>query len=173
MNLIYLGILTFFAISLILGLFFGGNALLLGDQGSQMLIHILTSFLAIAFLASANVQSLLMLWQNQQLKKHKNSVLLRFLPPLQSMERLLFTLLIAGVLFLAYALGSGFYLHNGFLAVSTQAKAVLGLCAFFLLTLLLIGRAAFGWRGKTAFNLTLGGTLFALLSYFGTKALLL
>lgn len=138
-----------------------------------MLLHILTSFAAMSFFLLANGQAILMGRQHQWLKSHHPSPILRILPPLQTMEALLFCLLISGLVFLMASLVSGFYAPLPWFHASLLPKTVLSLLAFGWLVILLVGRFLFGWRGHTAVRLTLSGTGLALLSYFGTKAICL
>lgn len=162
------------ALSLGLALFFGGNAVIDTKTQLGVLAHILISFFAISLLSLASLQALLLGLQNFLLKHHRPSPILRFLPPLQTMEGLLFLIIISGMLFLSASLLSGFFFQPG-LAITAYLvpKSILALSAWILLTLLLIGRYFFGWRGPTAVRWTLSGTLLAILSYFGTKVLLL
>lgn len=138
-----------------------------------MFIHIVISFIAMSFLILANGQAILMGLQHALLKSHQTSPLLRLLPPLQTMEKGLFFILVSGLVFLGGSLLSGFYGPYDLFHATMLPKTVLALLAFILLATLLIGRHFFGWRGHTAVRLTLTGTGFALLSYFGTKAICL
>lgn len=138
-----------------------------------VLAHIFISFLAMSLLTLASLQAVLMGLQNYLLKHHRPSNMLRILPPLQTMETLLFNIILSGMLFLSGSLLSGFFTQENFLSVLLLPKTLLALSAWILLTILLLGRYLFGWRGPTAIRWTVSGTLLAFLSYFGTKALLL
>jgi ABC-type uncharacterized transport system permease subunit len=161
------------AFSLLLALGFSQPAILITKDNPEMLVHIFISFFAISWLALANFQAILMSWQNYLLKHHHPSPILRILPPVQTMETFLFTIIVTGMLFLSGSLISGFHSPKMLLSPLVLPKTVLSLLAFVLLTLLLMGRFLFGWRGKTATRLTIMGSIFALAAYFGTKALLL
>lgn len=139
----------------------------------HMLAHIFISFLAMSLLSLASLQALLMGLQNTLLKHHHPSPMLQILPPLQTMETLLFNIIFSGMLFLSGSLLSGFFTQEHFLQVLFLPKTLLAFSAWILLTILLVGRYLFGWRGPTAIRWTMSGTLLAFLSYFGTKALLL
>lgn len=134
-----------------------------------ILTHIFISFSAMSFLILASFQGLLMGLQNYLLKHHRPSAALRILPPLQTMENLLFVIVGIGIIFLSGSLISGFLFEPRLLSLP---KIILATCAWGLFTLLLAGRYFFGWRGLTALRWTLCGSLFIFLSYFGTKALL-
>ncbi len=161
------------AISLGFALYFGGYEVINTKTQLGVLAHILISFFAISLLALASLQALLLGLQNFLIKHHRPSPILQFLPPLQTMEGLLFLIIWSGMLFLSASLVSGFVFQVGLTTSYLLPKSILALCAWILLTLLLLGRYFFGWRGPTAVRWTLSGTLLAILSYFGTKALLL
>lgn len=161
------------ALSLGFAIYFGGNEVIDTKAQLGVLAHILISFFAISLLSLASLQALLLGLQNFLLKHHRPSPILRFLPPLQTMEGLLFLIIWSGMLFLSASLASGFFFQTELITSYLLPKSILALCAWFLLTFLLVGRYFFGWRGPTAVRWTLSGTILALLSYFGTKALLI
>ncbi|MBI2792639.1 MAG: cytochrome c biogenesis protein CcsA [Gammaproteobacteria bacterium] len=161
------------AISVGLALFYGGYDFLATKAPYGVLAHIFISFFAVSLLSMASLQALLLGLQNYLLKHHKPSTMLRILPPLQTMEGLLFVIISSGMLFLSASLMTGFLYQDTLLTAQLFPKIVLALCAWILLTLLLVGRYFFGWRGPTAIRWTLSGTLLIIFSYFGTKALLL
>lgn len=138
-----------------------------------MLTHILISFVAMSVLILANGQAILMGCQHALLKSHRTSPILRILPPLQTMETLLFWILFSGLILLAGSLLSGFYAPYDLFHATLLPKTLLAIVAFVLLAILIIGRTLFGWRGQRAVKLTLSGSGIALLSYFGTKAICL
>ena len=178
MNLYNFSILTLFgfisaALALVLAHTFGGYDLLASKPQWGTLAHIFISFFAVSILGMASLQALLLGLQNFLLKHHRPSAMLRLLPPLQTMEGLLFVIIWCGQLFLCASLFSGFFFKAQLLTPHLLPKTILALSAWFALTLLLVGRYFFGWRGPTAIRWTLCGSVLAILSYFGTKALLL
>jgi len=136
-------------------------------------LHIFISLLAISALALVSVQAILMGLQNYLLKHHRPSPWLRFLPPLQTMEKCLFHTITFALLLLSGSLFSGLSSHEKLLTPLLLPKIILAFCAWGLFILLLIGRRQFGWRGATAIRWTLSGVLLVFLSYFGTKMLCL
>jgi ABC-type uncharacterized transport system permease subunit len=95
-------------------------------------------------------------------------------PPLLTLERYLFRLIGLGFVLLTLALGSGILFSEdlfGKPATFTHKNvfSVLGWIAF---AVLLFGRWRYGWRGRTALNWILGGTLLLLLGYLGSKFVL-
>ncbi|WP_027852140.1 cytochrome C assembly family protein [Marinospirillum insulare] len=142
------------------------------DGRSGLFFHIIASLSAYSLFALASVQALLIAAQNHQLKQRQMSGLISVLPPLQTMERLLFELLLAGQLLLSLGILSGFVFLDNMFATGMAHKTLLSLAAWVTFGLLLVGRWRFGWRGLTAVRWTLGGSLLLLLAYFGSKFVL-
>ena len=134
-----------------------------------ILTHIFISMLAVSLLSLASLQALLMGFQNYLLKHHRPAPLLRILPPLQTMEDLLFSIIGIGLVFLSGSLLSGLFFEKALFHPLLSPKVSLAVAAWLLLSVLLVGRYLFGWRGPTAIRWTLIGVLLVLLSYFGTK----
>lgn len=168
-----LQVLTFplSAFSIALVLCFGNDEIINTKSHPGMIAHIFISLFAMSLFSLASVQGTLMGLQNYLLKHHHPSPMLRILPPLQSMENLLFTIIWCGVILLSATLLTGFFFGYSFTSNSLLPKTLLSLGAWFLFILLLVGRYCFGWRGLTAIRWTLSGTCLTLISYFGTKAL--
>lgn len=134
--------------------------------------HIVFSIVAYSLLAIATLQALLWGWQNQQIKQHRITRVTNLLPPLQTMELLMFEVLWAGVALLTGAILIGFiYLENIF-DQHLVHKTVLSLFAWCVFAGLLWGRHQLGWRGNTAVKWLLTGFSLLLLAYFGSKLVL-
>ncbi len=138
----------------------------------QMSTHILTSIIAFSLLNIAALQAVLLAIQDQQLKSHPPKRFIQSLPPLQTMETLLFEMLGAGLFFLTISLISGFIFIEDLFTQHLVHKTVLSLIAWIIFSSLLIGRLRYGWRGKTAVHWTLSGFFLLLLAYFGSKLVL-
>ena len=137
---------------------------------SKMIVHVLVSILAYGMLMVAAFQSLLLAYQERQLRRHKRTV--KTLPPLQTMEKLLFEFLFVGVVMLTLSLGSGFLFFEDMFAHGLIHKTILSIVAWSLFAALLIGHWRFGWRGKVAMRWTVSGFILLLLSYFGWRLVL-
>lgn len=140
--------------------------------GVGFVLHLMLAVLAYAVLAVAVFQSLLVGWQEAQLRGRRQFALLRTLPPLQTMERLLFELLWIGLILLTLAIVSGFLFLENMLAQRVAHHTVLSIVSWVVFTILLWGRQRRGWRGRTAIRWTLGGFALLLLAYFGSKLVL-
>ena len=134
-----------------------------------ILVHIVTSILAYALFAVAACQSVLLIYQNRHLKLHQPSRLVASLPPLQTMESLLFEVLAVGQVFLTIALVSGGIFLEDLFAQHVVHKTILSLIAWVIFSILLWGHYRLGWRGRTAIRWTLWGFANLALAFFGTK----
>ncbi len=160
------------AVMLALELNLDDKTQLLSSYSWAMSAHILTSIIAFSLLNIAALQAILLAIQDQQLKSHPPKRLIQSLPPLQTMESLLFQMLGAGLVFLTISLVSGFLFIENLFAQHLVHKTVLSILAWIIFTSLLIGRSRYGWRGKTAIQWTLIGFISLLLAYFGSKMVL-
>ncbi|MGS2742613.1 cytochrome C assembly family protein [Halomonas sp. LS-001] len=137
-----------------------------------ILLHAVSSALAFAIIAIAAAQAVLVGLQNQALRHHHIRGIVQSLPPLTTMERVLFELVWAGVLLLTLSIISGFLFLDSLFAQHLAHKTVLSITAWLIFTTLLIGRYRFGWRGMRAVKWTLAGGAFLILAYFGSKFVL-
>jgi ABC-type uncharacterized transport system permease subunit len=138
----------------------------------QMNIHVLTSIIAFSLLNIAALQAISLAIQDRQLKSHAPKRFIQSLPPLQTMESLLFQMLSTGLFFLTISLVSGFIFIENLFAQHLVHKTVLSILAWLIFSGLLIGRSRYGWRGQTAIKWTLCGFVSLLLAYFGSKLVL-
>ena len=93
------------------------------------------------------------------------------LPPLLTMERLLFQMLAAGFVLLTLTLASGIMFSEEIFgqAMRFDHKTVFGLLAWLIFAALLLGRLVYGWRGRAALNGTFAGFAALLLAYVGSR----
>lgn len=132
-------------------------------------IHIVTSLVAYSLLSIAALQSIMLYVQDVQLHKKHTTGLIRTLPPLETMERLLFKMIGVGFIILTASLATGLVFVEDLMS---QHKTVFSSIAWALFAVLLWGRWKFGWRGRTAIRWTLAGFVFLFLAYFGSKFVL-
>lgn len=134
-------------------------------------VHISLSLAAYATLFIAGGQALLTGWQNRALKSRQLGNL-KALPPLVTMERLLFDLLLAGWSLLTVGLITGVIFVDNLLGQNLAHKTVLSGLAWILFGTLLAGRRLAGWRASTATAWTLGGLAVLSLGTLGSKFIL-
>lgn len=135
-------------------------------------VHIIFSILAYSVLALCALQALVLAIQEHALKSRHHKGMLNALPPLQTMETMLFELLWVGFALLSVAILVGaIYVENLFSQhlVHKTVFSIVGWCIF---AGLLWGHKQLGWRGHTAVRWTLTGFAALVLAYFGTKLVL-
>jgi ABC-type uncharacterized transport system permease subunit len=135
-------------------------------------LHILSSVLAYSLLTIAAFQALLLAVQDHHLHNRQPGGVIRALPPLQTMERLLFRMIAVGFILLSLSLLSGLVFLEDIFAQHLLHKTVLSLLAWCLFAALLWGRWRLGWRGRVAIRWTLAGFVALMLAYFGSKFVL-
>jgi len=160
------------AIVLLLDLRYPGQHLLGAEASWALRLHVITSILAYAMLTLASVQALLLAVQDNHLRSHHPGGFVRALPPLQTMESVLFELIGVGFILLSVSLLSGFIYLEDLFAQKVAHKTILSILAWIAFGVLLWGRMRFGWRGRTAIRWTLVGFVVLMIAYFGSKAIL-
>jgi len=155
--------------TIICALLFDANPEELTYKNSGILSHIILSVLAYSIFTLAAGQAFLLYLENKQLKTNYTSLLIRNLPPLQTMEALLFEMIWTGIILLTLGMISGAIFIDDLFAQHLAHKTILSIIAWSIFTALLIGRQLKGWRGITASKWTLWGCLFLMLGYFGSK----
>jgi ABC-type uncharacterized transport system permease subunit len=129
--------------------------------------------LAYSFLNIAALQAVLVAYQDWQLHTHHSAGrFARSLPPLQTMEKLLFQLMGVGFALLTVSLVTGFIFLDDLFAQHLAHKTVLSIMAWLVFGTLIAGRSIRGWRGKIAIQMTLAGFVSLMLAYFGSKVVL-
>jgi len=96
------------------------------------------------------------------------------LPPLLSLEKLVFRLTGAAfvVLTLTFAVGITYSESIFGRAMRFDHKTVFIVLSWIIFGWLLLGRWLYGWRGRTAFRWTLAGFLMLMLAYPGSRFVL-
>lgn len=136
--------------------------------------HLLLAMLAYGMLTNASAVALLMRIADRRLHHPRATLFLRALPPLLTLERLLFLCIWLGFGLLSLALASGVFFAElawGH-ALEFNHKVFFSFAAWLAFGFLLIGRSLRGWRGRFAANWTLGGYLLLMLGYIGTRLVL-
>ena len=96
------------------------------------------------------------------------------LPPLLTMERLLFRTIGAGFVLLTLTVLSGALFSEELFGrpLRLEHKTVFGLLSWAIFAAVLIGRTTRGWRGRVALRWTLAGFVSILLAYVGSRFVL-
>lgn len=140
--------------------------------GWQMQTHILTSMFAYGLLTVGAIVALYALVQEKRLRRARLSPANNLFAPLETTEKLLNAVTLAGFIVLALSVISGFTFVEDLFAQHLVHKTVLSLLALLLFGVLLAGRRLAGWRGTRAVYLYLAGFAILGLAYFGSRFIL-
>lgn len=157
------------AIALMMQQIFPSQNILSETSTIGMQLHILLSITAYSMLTIAALQSIVLAFQESQLRKKHPVQVMRILPPLQTMEELLVQIIAIGFFLLSLSLATGMMFVNDIFAQHLSHKTILSMLAWLVFAVLLWGRWARGWRGKHLIRWTLSGFTLLVLAYFGSK----
>jgi ABC-type uncharacterized transport system permease subunit len=188
---LWLMILPLTAVAAALPIFFRGSVLTEQSLRPLFVPHLVVGMLAYSFLALAALHAILMILAERSLHrpahnpamsagsamiKHAGGPLawLERLPPLLVLERILFRILAVGFILLSLTLVSGIVFSDEVFGVAWRAdhKTLFSLLAWLVFAVLLSGRFFWGWRGRMAARITLGGFCLMLLAYIGSRFVL-
>lgn len=133
--------------------------------------HLVLAIAAFSVLCIAGCQALLMAIQNWQLRHKDTRHVLQILPPVESMEKLLFQLIGTGFILLSLLLLSSLYFFDHLFDPLLLSKTLLALLAWLIFAGLLIGRYLFGWQSKVVIIWTLSGVILLLVCYIVSEKL--
>jgi ABC-type uncharacterized transport system permease subunit len=136
--------------------------------------HFAMAMLAYSLFTLAALHAVLMAAAEKELHAGRVSRTLAGLPPLLTMEYLLFRLILIAFTMLTLTLASGVLFSETLFGkpLAFNHKTVFAFLSWVIFAALLVGRHAFGWRGRKAIRLTLAGFLTLLLAYVGTRFVL-
>lgn len=136
-------------------------------------IHIILSFASYCILLMSAVQAIIL---KLQLRELKHQTIHRFwvnkLPPLQSMEHLLFDMILLGFVLLSFALVFGFSLTYDIIGQHIAHKLFFSALSWLVFGWLIVGHHKFGWGTKRASTMTIYGFGLLLIGFIGSKAVL-
>ena len=148
-------------------------------------LHLLLSVFATGVLTVALLHALLMAVADGLLHNARNrrglsardgmlAGPLAGLPPLLTLERLLFRLIEVSFVLLTLTLATGLTLSETLFgrALRFNHETVFALIAWTVFAILLVGRHVYGWRGRTALRWTLAGFLLVVLANIGSTFVL-
>lgn len=136
--------------------------------------HLLVSLLAYSLFTIAALHALLMALTEHRLHDHMLSKMLCDLPPLLTMEALLFRIIGTGFILLTLTILSGVLFSAELFGKAMQLnhKTLFAILSWCIYAALLGGRRIYGWRGRTAIAWSLSGFAMLLLGYLGSKFVL-
>jgi ABC-type uncharacterized transport system permease subunit len=175
-------------IASLLPLVFGGVRVLTYAADPLFKFHFVLANVAYGLLTIAALHAFLMLFVERRLHAQRAtsgrraslaqrdwlSGWLDTLPPLLTLEKLLFRLITAGFVLLTLALASGVWFSEQLIdrALKFDHKTVFALLSWVMFGALLIGRHWRGWRGRAALRWVLASFAALLLAYVGSRFVL-
>lgn len=137
-------------------------------------VHLVLSLLAYCLLFIAALQAVLMSAFEKRLHHGAAAASMPGMPPLLTLESVLFKLIWTGFILLSLALASGILFSEEIFgkAMSFSHKTFFALLSWLVFGALLAGRAIWGWRGRLAVRWTVTGFVMLLLAYVGSKFVL-
>ena len=133
--------------------------------------HISAAMLAYSLFTIAVLHAVLILQVEKRLHHGSMPRILQNLPPLMTMETLLFRMIGIGFVLLTLTLASGVLFSEQIFGKAWQFnhKVLFGFISWVVFAVLLWGHHFYGWRGRFAARWTVSGFVFLLLAYLGSK----
>lgn len=137
-------------------------------------LHLLVSMLAYSLFAIAALLALLMWLLDRALHTRRTTMLTRQLPPLLSLETMMFQVIGVGFGLLSVSLLTGLLFSEQMFGtpLTVNHKTVFAFASWLVFGALLVGRARHGWRGRLAVRWVLTGFALLVLGFIGSKIVL-
>jgi ABC-type uncharacterized transport system permease subunit len=134
-------------------------------------LHFLAAMLAYSLFTLSAMHAVFMGFVERKLHHRELTKYLASLPPILTMEALLFRMIVIAFSLLTLALGSGIMFSEALFgkALVLDHKTLFAFASWGIFAALLIGRHAYGWRGRIALRWTLAGFLLLFLAYIGSR----
>lgn len=159
------------AVCAVLPLVFPAPHIISHATSGSFRVHFIIAMLAYSLFTLAALHALLMAAAEKRLHQGRLSRALASLPPLLTMEALLFRLILIAFVLLTATLISGVFFSEALFGkvVELNHKTVFAFLSWGTFATLLLGRHGWGWRGKKALRWTLSGFIVLLLAYVGSR----
>lgn len=167
-------VLPLAAICALLPALFPGQHLLTNVTSAMFRIHFFIAMVAYSLFTLAALHAIIMAVAERRLHRGELTQPLASLPPLLTMESLLFRLIAIAFALLTLTLASGIAFSETVFgkALSFNHKTLFSIISWLIFAALLIGRHAWGWRGRKALRWTLAGFVALLFAYVGSRFVL-
>jgi len=141
-------------------------------QAATFKLHLALAMVAYSLFVIALLHATLMALVERRL--HQKGSFFAGLPPLLTLEQLLFRVIGAAFVFLTLTLVTGIFFSETLFGRALRAdhKTVFAVLSWGTFGLLLAGRLLYGWRGRTALRWTLSGFVMLLFAYVGSRFVL-
>lgn len=162
------------ALAVLLPGFFAAPHILPNAGSPGFRLHFLTAMLAYSLFMLAALHALLMAVAERQLHRGRITPFVAGLPPLLTMEALLFRLIHVAFALLTVAVVSGAVFSETLFgkAFAFNHKTLFALLSWLIFAALIAGRHWRGWRGRLALRWTIAGFIALLLAYLGSRFVL-
>ena len=134
--------------------------------------HVVFSILAYGVIILAASFALTLQYGTMLLKSKRINLLLELFPPMETIDRLLFQMIVAGQVLLSFSILSGLLFVDDFFSQRLIHKTFFSLLSWVIFGILILGHYLFGWRGSTAIRWTFAGFIALLLAYIGSKVVI-
>ncbi|MDP9158080.1 MAG: cytochrome c biogenesis protein CcsA [Pseudomonadota bacterium] len=175
-------VLPLACVASVMPLFFGGVRVLPYSAAPMFKLHFLIANIAYGLFAIAALHAILMLMVERRLQNMRGTATrhtsnswvsswLDTLPPLLTLEKLLFRLISAGFVLLTLTLISGVAFNEQLVdkAFRLDHKTVFAILSWLMFGALLTARRVSGWRGRAALRWVLASFVALLLAYVGSR----
>jgi ABC-type uncharacterized transport system permease subunit len=141
-------------------------------QAATFKLHLALAMIAYSLFVIALLHATLMALVERRL--HQKGSFFAGLPPLLTLEQLLFRVIGAAFVFLTLTLVTGIFFSETLFGRALRAdhKTVFAVLSWVIFGLLITGRLLYGWRGRTALRWTLSGFVMLLFAYVGSRFVL-
>lgn len=133
--------------------------------------HFLAAMLAYSLFTLSALHAAFMSFVERKLHRGRFDSNLASLPPVLAMENLLFRMITVAFTLLTLTLASGLAFSEAIFgkAFVLDHKTLFAFMSWMIFAALLVGRHAYGWRGRIALRWTMTGFLVLLLAYVGSR----
>lgn len=137
-------------------------------------LHFMAAMLAYSLFTLSALHAVFMSYAERKLHQRALTKSLASLPPLLTMEALLFRMIVIAFVLLTVALITGSVYSEEIFGkpLSFDHKTLFAFISWGIFAALLVGRHAWGWRGRTAVRWTMAGFMVLLLAYIGSRFVL-
>lgn len=171
-----LGLLIFpvAALSVAVGWALPGESYLPSSLPRTAVVHMTLALISYGIVALAVAQAILLSVQERKLRHKQPPGFFQALPPLETMERLLFSLIYVGFALLTLTIITGGVFAKVVFGrpLAFTHHIIFAVLAWISVGTLTGGRIIAGWRGKVAVTWTITSFVLLVLAYFGTKFVL-
>lgn len=161
-------VFAFAMLNVILATLLPSHFIQLLNQDTAMLFHIGLSIFTYAVCFIATLYAIQLDWIDRRLKT-KQTRFSPIIPPLMTVERHFFRLLVAGEIFLTMTLISGIYHSLNAFTPENICKAAFSFLGWFVFGIALFGHWQLNWRGKRMIIYAISGIILLTVAYFGSR----